>query len=140
MIITGFGVGFSFSTLSMSGIHNFGVRQRGAQFSSITFFRSLGMTLGITIFGIIQRNIFQNNLTREFSGMENSGSFGDSRALLSPERARKFPRPSLRKFQMPLSSSISQIFMWRSFHSFSCNLYLPHQQWTVFSSRRKRKS
>ena len=112
MIVTGFGVGFSFSTLSMSGIHNFGMRQRGAATSSITFFRSLGMTLGITIFGIIQRNIFQNNLTKEFSGMENNAGFGDSRALLSPETREKIPAPILEKITDSLSSSISQIFMW----------------------------
>ncbi|MBS4204164.1 MDR family MFS transporter [Lederbergia citrea] len=112
MIITGFGVGFSFSTLSMSAIHNFDMRQRGAATSSVTFFRSLGMTLGITIFGIIQRNLFQNKLADEFAGMGNGGSFGDSRALLSPETREKIPAPILEKITDSLSSSIAQTFMW----------------------------
>ncbi|HEY4554301.1 MAG TPA: MDR family MFS transporter, partial [Bacillaceae bacterium] len=115
MILTGFGVGFSFSTLSMSAIHNFGMRQRGAATSSITFFRSLGMTLGITIFGIIQRNLFQGNLKDEFAGMGNMQAgpdLGDSRALLSPETREQIPPPVLEKITDALSSSIASTFMW----------------------------
>ncbi|MBU8878581.1 MFS transporter [Bacillus sp. FJAT-29790] len=112
MIITGFGVGFSFSTLSMSGIHGFDMRQRGAATSSITFFRSLGMTLGITIFGIMQRNLFADHLKEAFSGMGNGGNFGDSRALLSPESRANIPAPILEKITSALSSSIAQTFMW----------------------------
>ena len=44
--------------------------------------------------------------------MENSGSFGDSRALLSSETREKIPAPILEKITDALSSSISQIFMW----------------------------
>ena len=112
MILTGFGVGFSFSTLSMSGIHNFDMRQRGAATSSITFFRSLGMTLGITIFGIIQRNLFANKLTDEFAGMDVGPGLSDSRALLSPATRETIPAPILDKITDALASSIAQIFMW----------------------------
>ncbi|MBS4218106.1 MFS transporter [Bacillus sp. FJAT-49711] len=112
MIITGFGVGFSFSTLSMSAIHNFDMRKRGAATSSITFFRSLGMTLGITIYGIIQRNLFANKLSNEFAGIENGNQFGSSRELLSPESRKEIPAPVLEKITNALSSSIAQTFMW----------------------------
>ncbi|MBW8349654.1 MFS transporter [Bacillus sp. IITD106] len=112
MIITGYGVGFNFSTLSMSAIHNFDMRQRGSATSSLAFFRSLGMTLGITIYGIIQRNIFANSLTKEFPGMGNGKGFGDSRQLLSPETRKEIPAPILEKITDALSSSIAQTFVW----------------------------
>ncbi|MBS4198537.1 MFS transporter [Bacillus sp. FJAT-49732] len=112
MIITGYGVGFNFSTLSMSAIHNFDMRQRGAATSSLTFFRSLGMTLGITIYGIIQRNLFTNSLTKEFAGMGNGKGFGDSRELLSPETRKEIPAPVLEKITDALSNSIAHTFMW----------------------------
>lgn len=69
MIIIGFGVGFSFSVLSMAAIHNFGMEQRGSATSTSNFIRSLGMTLGITIFGMIQRTGFQDQLEEAFKGM-----------------------------------------------------------------------
>ena len=42
-------------------IHNFGMEQRGSATSTSNFIRSLGMTLGITIFGMIQRTGFKIN-------------------------------------------------------------------------------
>lgn len=75
MILTGVGVGFSFSVLSMASIHNFDVRQRGAATSTNSFLRSLGMTVGITIFGIIQRNVFTDKLA---AGMTSGDAMADS--------------------------------------------------------------
>ena len=49
MVLAGLGVGFSFSVLSMSSIHKLEMRDRGSATSTNSFFRSLGMTLGVTI-------------------------------------------------------------------------------------------
>ena len=51
------------------GYHNFGMEQRGSATSTSNFIRSLGMTLGITIFGMIQRTGFQDQLEEAFKGM-----------------------------------------------------------------------
>ncbi len=112
MLLTGFGVGFSFSVLNMASIHNFGMRQRGSATSTSTFMRSLGMTLGITIFGIIQRNSFTNSLSDAFGGSAQAASFGDTRAALTPEARAKIPAPVLEKISSALSSSIAHTFMW----------------------------
>lgn len=112
MALTGFGVGFSFSVLNMAAIHNFDMRQRGSATSTSTFMRSLGMTLGITIFGIIQRNSFTNSLNDAFGGAEQSATFGDPRATLTPEARAKIPAEVLEKISSALSSSIAQTFMW----------------------------
>ena len=61
MVLAGLGVGFSFSVLSMSSIHKLEMRDRGSATSTNSFFRSLGMTLGVTIFGTIQNHILQIN-------------------------------------------------------------------------------
>jgi EmrB/QacA subfamily drug resistance transporter len=112
MALTGFGVGFSFSVLSMSSIHNFGMRERGSATSTSTFMRSLGMTLGITIFGIIQRNSFTNNLTEVFGAGGQTAALGDPRAVLTPEARAQIPAPVLEKISSALSTSISQTFLW----------------------------
>ncbi|WP_379128174.1 MDR family MFS transporter [Paenibacillus sp. sgz500958] len=112
MALTGFGVGFSFSVLNMSSIHHFEMRQRGSATSTSTFMRSLGMTLGITIFGIIQRNSFTSSMTSAFGEGGQAAAFGDPRAALTPEARAKIPAPVLEKISSALSSSIAHTFLW----------------------------
>ncbi|CAG7615026.1 Multidrug resistance protein 3 [Paenibacillus solanacearum] len=114
MILTGFGVGFSFSVLSMASIHNFDMRQRGAATSANSFLRSLGMTLGITIFGIIQRNAFASGIADAFAGGGGlpGGKLGDPRDMLSSEKRALIPPDVLNQITDTLSSSIAQTFMW----------------------------
>lgn len=112
-ILMGFGVGFSFSVLSMAAIHHFDFRQRGAATSTNSFLRSLGMTLGITIFGIVQRNLLSDRMEEAFKGMGQAGqSFGDTREVLTPETRAKIPAEILNKITDSLSYSISHMFMW----------------------------
>lgn len=112
MALTGFGVGFSFSVLSLSSIHHFDIRQRGSATSTSTFMRSLGMTLGITIFGILQRNSFTSNLSSAFGGSEQASAFGEPRAALTPEARAEIPAPVLEKITSSLSISIADTFLW----------------------------
>lgn len=113
MILTGVGVGFSFSVLSMASIHNFDVRQRGAATSTNSFLRSLGMTVGITIFGIIQRNVFTDKLAAGMTGGNApAGVSFDADAALSSDVLDKMP-PAVREHAISsLADSISQSFMW----------------------------
>jgi EmrB/QacA subfamily drug resistance transporter len=112
MILTGFGVGFSFSVLSMAAIHHFDMRQRGAATSTNSFLRSFGMTVGISVFGIIQRNSFTSSMS-EWAGSGAGGGFpSDPRAALSPESRASIPQPVLDKIAEALSSSIAQTFLW----------------------------
>lgn len=115
MVVVGLGVGFSFSVLSMAAIHPFGMEQRGSATSTSNFIRSLGMTIGITVFGTIQRNDFSEGLEKAFAGMgpmPKGGAFGDSRALLSEEGRKMIPPQILDKITDALSSSIVHTFTW----------------------------
>lgn len=115
MTIVGFGVGFSFSVLSMAAIHSFGVEQRGSATSTSNFIRSLGMTIGISIFGTIQRTSFSGKLEDIFSGMgplPKGNVLGDSRALLSEQARKQIPPQILDKITEALSGSIVQTFTW----------------------------
>jgi EmrB/QacA subfamily drug resistance transporter len=115
MIIVGLGTGASFSVLSMAAIHHIAPRQRGSANSTISFVRQLGMTIGITIYGIIQRNLFSDNMNSSFAGMGQTFQgdvSNDPRALLSPEARTAIPEPILEKITDALSNSISQTFMW----------------------------
>ncbi|WP_151735637.1 MDR family MFS transporter [Paenibacillus tengchongensis] len=112
MALTGFGVGFSFSVLGMSAIHHFDIRQRGSATSTSTFMRSLGMTLGITIFGIVQRNHFTSSLSSAFGSGADVSAYGDSRAALTPEARAQIPAPVLEKITGALSDSVAYTFLW----------------------------
>ncbi|WP_223068180.1 MDR family MFS transporter [Paenibacillus caui] len=112
-ILTGIGTGFSFSTLNMAANHHFEMRQRGSATSTNTFMRSLGMTLGVTVFGIIQRNIFTDKMAAAFAGSgQNAASFGDPREALSPDKRKLIPEEVLHKITDAMASSISHTFMW----------------------------
>ncbi|WP_040205615.1 MDR family MFS transporter [Neobacillus jeddahensis] len=115
MVVIGLGVGFSFSVLSMAAIHPFGMEQRGSATSTSNFIRSLGMTIGITVFGSIQRNDFTEGLEKAFAGIggiPKGQSFGDSRSLLSEEARNQIPAQILDKITDVLSSSIVHTFTW----------------------------
>ncbi|WP_442604435.1 MDR family MFS transporter [Paenibacillus sp. KN14-4R] len=114
MIVLGLGTGASFSVLGMAGIHHFDAAQRGAANSTIAFVRSFGMTVGITIYGIIQRNAFTTKMTDAFGGGNGApGNLGgDPREMLDPVKRSEIPSFVLDKITSALSSSIAQTFMW----------------------------
>ncbi|GGE67872.1 MDR family MFS transporter [Priestia taiwanensis] len=112
MILTGVGVGFSFSLLSMASVHELPASQRGTATSTNSFFRSLGMTLGITIFGTLQTNLLTSGLSSLSSGGAPMGMDGGSRELLSSEAREAIPAPILEQITNVLSSSIADTFLW----------------------------
>ena len=117
MILIGLGIGASFSVLSNAAIHGLGPQQRGSASATLNFLRSLGMTIGITAFGIIQSHYFSANLTKVFSagtGAAPAGvlDFKDPHALLSPEARSAIPPEILGKITDGLSSSITSTFAW----------------------------
>ncbi|MGX4587892.1 MDR family MFS transporter [Paenibacillus chitinolyticus] len=115
MVIVGLGIGASFSVLSNAAIHLFDARQRGSASSTLNFLRSLGMTLGITIFGIIQSHAFTRKLTESFAGQAQAPQgldTSDARSLLDPAKRALIPAPVLDKITQALSSSIVHTFAW----------------------------
>lgn len=121
MVLIGLGIGASFSVLSNAAIHGLTMRQRGTASSTLNFVRSLGMTIGITTFGIIQSHVFAGKL-KEFltsGGAAGGGAqipegldFKDPHSLLSPELRAKIPSEILDPITKILSSSIVYTFAW----------------------------
>lgn len=114
MIITGFGTGFSFSVLSMAAIHGFEPKQFGSANSTVSFVREFGMTVGITIFGVIQSHLFSGKLRDIFAGMGQmpKGMPSDPRVMFSEQVRSHIPTPILDKLTQALSISIAHTFMW----------------------------
>lgn len=116
MIVAGLGVGFSFSVLGMASMHGFDERQRGSASSTMSFIRSLGMTVGLTVFGILQRNELSAKMTDAFGGATggapDGGSFASIRESLSSDKRASIPADILHKIVDALCSSITTMFWW----------------------------
>lgn len=112
MVITGLGVGFSFSLLSMATQHKIEPQKRGIATSTNQFFRTLGMTIGVTIFGTVQNHLFTNKLKDSFDQMEGFAGKLDTQALLSASERSKIPPEILGKILDAMASSISFTFVW----------------------------
>jgi hypothetical protein len=101
-------------------------QRRGAASSTLNFLRSLGMTMGITIFGIVQSQVFTRKMNDALAGSAaEAGGTGapaggvpqgvnlsDPHALLSPELRKAIPPQVLDAITHALSSSIVQLFAW----------------------------
>ncbi|MDQ0192890.1 MDR family MFS transporter [Paenibacillus wynnii] len=119
MILIGLGIGASFSVLSNAAIHGLTANQRGSASATMNFIRSLGMTLGITAFGIIQSHYFTDSLSKLFTGGGSDGAaaggvldFKDPHSLLSKDTRALIPPEILSKVTEGLSSSIVNTFAW----------------------------
>lgn len=62
MIVIGLGIGVSFSLLNIAALSAVPPQSKGSATSLITFFRTIGSALGITVFGVIQKSSFQSGL------------------------------------------------------------------------------
>jgi len=109
MMLIGFGVGPSFSVLGMSAIQKALPQQRGIASSTSSFLRALGMTLGITIFGVLQKNLFTAGLPESF---KQNAEGEDSRAILTPELREQIPANVLKEITEVLSNSLTTTFLW----------------------------
>ncbi|MFN2747445.1 MDR family MFS transporter [Bacillus sp. z60-18] len=113
MIVVGLGVGFSFSVLSMAAIHHFGPEQRGSATSTSNFVRSLGMTIGASIFGMIQKTHFSEQMQTFFKSADAAAiaSADDANQILSSSRS-SIPPDILNRITEALSNSIVHTFAW----------------------------
>jgi hypothetical protein len=111
MIVTGLGVGISFSVLTMSSIDGIPFNRRGSANSSVTFFRAVGMTIGVAIFGTIQNNIMQAGFLKGIPTFASRGLKLDARALLQPQVRQRIPSGTLEKMTGIMAGSITDIFL-----------------------------
>ena len=119
MVLVGLGIGASFSVLGNAAIHGLSYRQRGTAGATLNFIRSLGMTIGITTFGLIQSHHFMNKMTMLYAaGAGEEGqlpeglSLHDPHALLSPDTRALIPSDMLDSLSNMLSGSIVYTFAW----------------------------
>lgn len=114
MVTVGFGMGFSFSLLPAATINKMEFRYRGSANSTNAFLRSLGMTLGVTIFGALQNRIFYEKLKENLKGFGGEGSEAftniDPQKVFQAEERTKIPTNILDGITASMSESITTVF------------------------------
>ncbi|CAM3857478.1 MDR family MFS transporter [Cohnella lubricantis] len=115
MIVVGLGIGISFSLLNITTISAVPPQYKGSASSLITFFRTIGATLGVTVFGMLQKNDFQSavqSLPGADAGMVEQIKGGQ--ALLDPARSAEMgiPAEALQQLLAKLGESILYVFQW----------------------------
>lgn len=114
MVLVGFGVGFSFSLLPSATVHKMDYQYRGSANSTNSFFRSLGLALGITIFGSIQTKLLANELSEKLDEGAGGPAFNleSIQTLFQPEQRAQIPNDVLSVVTQAMSNSISATFFW----------------------------
>lgn len=115
MIVVGLGMGVSFSLLNISTLGSVPPQYKGSASSLITFFRTIGSAIGVTVFGVLQKNDFQSAvkaLPGAPAGMVEKIKGGQ--ALLDPATSAKMgiPAEALQQMLNKLGDSIIHVFQW----------------------------
>ncbi|MGA4720974.1 MDR family MFS transporter [Fictibacillus nanhaiensis] len=114
MVTVGFGMGFSFSLLPAATINKMEFRYRGSANSTNAFLRSLGMTLGVTIFGALQNRIFYEKISENLKGFAGQGSATikdlDPQKVFQSGERDKIPPEILDGISASMSDSITTVF------------------------------
>lgn len=116
MVIVGFGMGFSFTLLPTASLHNLEPKYRGTANSTNQFMRTLGMTIGIAIFGSIQSDLLANKLKDGFKALNGDAlaafpAMDDIRQIFEPSVRTKIPVEVLDTIVAAMSHSVTHIFL-----------------------------
>ncbi|MCR8645233.1 MFS transporter [Paenibacillus sp. N1-5-1-14] len=126
MILLGLGTGMSFPVISMTALHEIDIRQRGSVTSLVTFSRSIGSAIGVTILGSAQMNYLLDKI-KAMPGGAQFGNLQDAKILLQPEVKKQIPPDVMNQITDALAGSIANVFLITVFMvilAFVCILFM----------------
>jgi MFS family permease len=110
MIVLGLGVGATLSVLTIAVQNAVEMRDLGAGTASVNFFRTLGSTIGVAVFGTILTSRLNTELADRLAGVDvPAGVEADSLAR-SPRAIAGLPEPLHSAAAGALSASITTVF------------------------------
>ncbi|WP_284644701.1 MDR family MFS transporter [Paenibacillus silviterrae] len=109
MILMGLGIGVSFPVISISSLHGVSMHQRGVVTSMVSFFRTIGTALGVTVLGALQAHAMKKSLAELLpSGAAQEPP--NPQVLLQPQFRAALPKPVLDQMIAGLADSIAFVF------------------------------
>nr|WP_184945816.1 MDR family MFS transporter [Planomonospora venezuelensis] len=107
--VLGFGMGFLMQTTMLIAQNSVEQKDLGVASSSSTFFRSIGGSFGVSLFGAVFNNQFTDSLTEKFGATGEKLASGGGQ--FQPGALKNLPVP-IHGFLESLAVSISSIFWW----------------------------
>ena len=113
MVVLGVGLGMVMQVLVLAAQNAARPPDLGVVTSSVNFFRSLGGSFGVSVFGAI----FATLLDRRLDALLSGGALGDAglgadALTASPERLRALPPEILATVTRAMSESVTAVFLW----------------------------
>ncbi|MCD1259341.1 MFS transporter [Paenibacillus athensensis] len=115
MVVIGLGMGVSFSLLNISTLNAVPPQYKGTASSLITFFRTIGSALGVTVFGTMQKHSFQESVAAmPNSNPQMAAQIKGGQALLDPvvQSHMGIPKAVIDMLLGKLADSIIFVFQW----------------------------
>lgn len=111
MIVLGAGMGFLMQTTMLIAQNSVDPRDMGVASSTATFFRNIGGSFGVSIFGAIFASRLTHELTQRF-GAQGAGRFSGGTGNIDPATLGQLPAPVRHELLASISSATSSIFFW----------------------------
>jgi hypothetical protein len=113
MIILGIGIGMAMQVLVLAVQNALPPSDLGVATSAVTFFRSMGGSFGVALFGAILNGRISAELPRLVPAAALAAVHGEtSRLLSSPEQIRSLPLPVARGIIEALVRGVQSVFIW----------------------------
>jgi EmrB/QacA subfamily drug resistance transporter len=113
MVVLGVGIGCVMQVVVLAVQNSVGFRDMGVATSSAQFFRSIGGTVGVAVFGSIMNNRLFHYLRENMAGTPGASRVHISPKLLqaTPQDLEKLPPPVLSAIQHSLAQSMHVVFL-----------------------------
>ncbi len=108
MVVLGVGMGFLMQTSMLIAQNSVEQKDLGAASGAATFFRSIGGSFGVSLFGAI----FANRLADSAAGPAFAGSGGGEGGAMNLEALKKLTGPVREAVLGGLADAISHVFFW----------------------------
>lgn len=112
MIMVGLSIGVNYVVFNVSVMHRIDPQFKGAAVSLITFFRTIGAALGVTVFGVLQNRYLTDKLGQVMPNMGEGEGTLDPNMLLSEEFKAAVPPDVFDRILVVLAESIAFVFQW----------------------------
>ena len=104
MVILGVGIGLTMQTLILAVQNGVGPSELGVATSSVNFFRSMGGSIGVAVFGAL--------FNAQLADRVGTGAAAVSGANFTPDAIQALPEPDRSIFIAGFADSLTTVFLW----------------------------
>ncbi len=110
MVILGLGMGCLMQITSLIGQNSVAMKDIGSATGAITFLRTMGGSLGVSLLGALYTSRLTASLTASLGGQ--GGSVVGSGSTLTPKALLSMPEPIRHAFRIAVTDGITGVFFW----------------------------